>query len=155
MVTATPRVVTRVSAARTTPGSRVTDRVDVAGTGALALVIEVELFGPFATRAGIRCTGAPLWTGTLSTEGDGTYTTEPVTLARVGYYSFRESVLESSTSAAFTRVVSVQTMGEAQLPTGIWSQRGHHQLVLVTCGGPFNTALGHYRDNVVVTAVPL
>jgi hypothetical protein len=24
----------------------------------------------------------------------------------------------------------------------------------VTCGGPFDAAIGHYRDNVVVTAVP-
>jgi len=26
--------------------------------------------------------------------------------------------------------------------------------VLVTCGGPFDASIGHYRDNVVVTAVP-
>ena len=28
------------------------------------------------------------------------------------------------------------------------------RLVLVTCGGPFDQAAGHYRDNIVVTAVP-
>ncbi len=52
------------------------------------------------------------------------------------------------------RVVSVQTMLKAQLPTSIWSQKGPNHLVLVTCGGPFDAASGHYRDNIVVTAVP-
>ena len=32
--------------------------------------------------------------------------------------------------------------------------RGAARLVLVTCGGPFDPVAGHYRDNVVVTAVP-
>ena len=52
------------------------------------------------------------------------------------------------------RVVSVQTMPKAQIPTEIWSQKARSRLVLVTCGGPFDHASGHYRDNVVVTAVP-
>ena len=52
------------------------------------------------------------------------------------------------------RVTSVQTMAKADLPTGIYSRSGKPRLVLVTCGGPFDSAAGHYRDNVVVTAVP-
>ena len=31
---------------------------------------------------------------------------------------------------------------------------GPPRLTLFTCGGPFDRATGHYRDNVVVTAVP-
>jgi len=31
---------------------------------------------------------------------------------------------------------------------------GPSRLTLITCGGPFDRATGHYRDNVVVTAVP-
>jgi hypothetical protein len=31
---------------------------------------------------------------------------------------------------------------------------GAPRLTLITCGGPFNRTTGHYRDNVVVTAVP-
>jgi hypothetical protein len=31
---------------------------------------------------------------------------------------------------------------------------GAPRLTLITCGGPFNRSTGHYRDNVVVTAVP-
>jgi LPXTG-site transpeptidase (sortase) family protein len=47
------------------------------------------------------------------------------------------------------KVVSVATMPKADLPTAIWSQRGRNHLVVVTCGGPFDTATRHYRDNIV------
>jgi LPXTG-site transpeptidase (sortase) family protein len=52
------------------------------------------------------------------------------------------------------RVTSVQTMPKKNLPTSIYSRTGRARLVLVTCGGPFDASMGHYRDNVVVTAVP-
>ena len=42
---------------------------------------------------------------------------------------------------------------KSRLPTSIYSRAGRHRLVLVTCGGPFVEAEGHYRDNIVVTAV--
>ena len=45
-------------------------------------------------------------------------------------------------------------MPKGQLPTSIYSLEGAARLVLVTCGGPFDPVAGHYRDNVVVTAVP-
>jgi hypothetical protein len=51
------------------------------------------------------------------------------------------------------RVVSVRSYQKRSLPTGIWSRRGRGRLVLVTCGGPFDPALRHYRDNVVLVAV--
>jgi LPXTG-site transpeptidase (sortase) family protein len=52
------------------------------------------------------------------------------------------------------RVTSVKTMAKADLPTSIYSRSGKPRLVLVTCGGPFDASIRHYRDNVVVTAVP-
>ena len=39
------------------------------------------------------------------------------------------------------------------LPADIYSLKGRARLVLVTCGGPFIPSKGHYRDNIVVTAV--
>ena len=37
-----------------------------------------------------------------------------------------------------------------------WFDRtGAPRLVLVTCGGAFRRDIGHYTDNVVVTAEPL
>ena len=40
-------------------------------------------------------------------------------------------------------------------PVGEWfSREGPPRLVLVTCGGAFDREVGHYAENVVVTAVP-
>jgi uncharacterized repeat protein (TIGR02543 family) len=52
------------------------------------------------------------------------------------------------------RIVSVRLYLKSALPTRVWSRGGPAKLVLITCGGPFDPAVGHYRDNVVVTAVP-
>jgi LPXTG-site transpeptidase (sortase) family protein len=52
------------------------------------------------------------------------------------------------------RVVSVKRMLKANLPTEIWSQHSPNRLFVVTCGGPFDSVTRHYRDNVVVAAVP-
>ena len=35
-----------------------------------------------------------------------------------------------------------------------FSTAGPQRLTLITCGGPFDRSTGHYRDNVVVTALP-
>ncbi len=53
------------------------------------------------------------------------------------------------------RVVSVRSYRKTALPTSIYSSKGAPRLVLATCGGPFDQASGHYRDNVVLTAVPV
>jgi hypothetical protein len=45
-------------------------------------------------------------------------------------------------------------MLKADLPTDIWSQRTPNRLFVVTCGGPFDPVTRHYRDNIVLTAVP-
>jgi LPXTG-site transpeptidase (sortase) family protein len=52
------------------------------------------------------------------------------------------------------KVVSVRSYLKADLPTSVWSRKGAPRLVLVTCGGPFDTKTRHYRDNIVLTAVP-
>ena len=42
------------------------------------------------------------------------------------------------------------------LPTErIWTHTGPETLVLITCGGSFNPQIRHYRDNIVVYAVPI
>jgi len=52
------------------------------------------------------------------------------------------------------RVTTIKTMKKSALPTNIYTRTGSPKLVLVTCGGPFDPKIGHYRDNIVVTAVP-
>ena len=101
IVPGAPQVRTQVSDAETQPGSRLSDRVIVTGLGALTATVEVDLFGPFRTRGGITCDGSPLWTGNVTASGDGTYTTQPVTLERVGYYVYRESIAETPQYSAF------------------------------------------------------
>ncbi|MFN8225047.1 MAG: sortase [Gaiellales bacterium] len=101
IVTGTPLVRTQVSAQQTSPGSTITDRVIVSGLGALSGAVEVELFGPFPTRGAISCSGTPVWKGTVVANGDGTYTTQPFTITKVGYYTYREKLLETPQYAAF------------------------------------------------------
>ena len=52
------------------------------------------------------------------------------------------------------RVTSMRRVRKAELPTGIFTRTGERRLVLVTCGGPFDTKTKRYRDNVIVTALP-
>ncbi len=52
-------------------------------------------------------------------------------------------------------VQSLTSYEKAALPADELFQRGGPSaLVLVTCGGPFDSQTGHYRDNVVAVAVP-
>ena len=95
VVVSTPEVTTRVSDQSTRPGARITDRVVVRGLGALAVSVNVFLYGPFASQSAIRCTGKPYWRGTFSAHGDGTYTTPSVAIDRVGYYTYREFIVAS------------------------------------------------------------
>lgn len=54
------------------------------------------------------------------------------------------------------RVVSVDRIRKSRLPVAeLFRTTGPPQVVLVTCGGPFNRAQLAYRDNVVVVAVPV
>lgn len=52
------------------------------------------------------------------------------------------------------RVVGRRVYDKKALPASIFATRGVRQLVLITCGGPFDTTTRHYRDNVVVFALP-
>jgi sortase (surface protein transpeptidase) len=40
-------------------------------------------------------------------------------------------------------------------PERIWARDGAETLVLITCGGDFNSEIRRYRDNIVVYAVPV
>lgn len=57
-----------------------------------------------------------------------------------------------------TRDFVIQTLTyyeKSALPSeDLFARSGPSALVLVTCGGPFDSTTGHYRDNVVAVAVP-
>ncbi len=279
---ARPQLTTTAVPEVSRPGSSVSDRIQVQGLGRTAAEIDVELFGPFASRAAVRCSGRPFWEGRVQVEGDGVVRSPSVHVDNAGFYAFRERTVRSElvpeirtpcglvaetplvaprivagrgesgrfvqaagagartpvrvrvpglgidapVSAAqidvahgvlgapksiartgwwrdgaapgarsgavlitghvdsakggigaffqlrraHTRervevvtasgrtfaydVVSVRSYRKGAVPTSIFSRRGAARLVLVTCGGPFDRASGHYRDNVVLTAVP-
>jgi len=44
---------------------------------------------------------------------------------------------------------------KAGLPVALFRTDGPPMLTLVTCGGPFDSATHHYRDNIVVSAAPI
>jgi hypothetical protein len=282
-VRAGPSLTTQATSEVARAGSKLSDRVTVRGLGKTAARIEVTLYGPFATRAAIGCSGSPAGTTSVTAHGDGTVTTPGIKIAKAGFYVFREHLVgsaavrdvltgcteesevslvapliitgrgdvthevrargastltptrvtvasvgidapaspvgidlaggilgvtsdihrtawwadgakpgdrtgavliaghvDSATRGAgaffhvkdarpgqhvelataggrtFTyRVVSVRSYPKTALPTSVWSRRGPARLVLVTCGGPFDRATGHYRDNIVLTAVPV
>jgi hypothetical protein len=45
-----------------------------------------------------------------------------------------------------------QTSLKTELPSALWVTTGVPTVALVSCGGPFDTATGHYLDNVIVWA---
>jgi Sortase domain len=95
-----PALQTQVSSQRTKPGGTITDKVVVSGIGKLALPVQVALYGPFATRGAIACSGTPYWRGAFVARGDGTYTTAAVRIDRAGYYTYREAIVASEASPA-------------------------------------------------------
>ena len=53
-------------------------------------------------------------------------------------------------------VVARERYAKTKIPLDKYFARdGDLRLTLITCGGPFDAATGHYRDNVVVTATPV
>lgn len=112
IVRAAPSITTQISAQETAPGAQITDSVVVTGLGKVAATVNVELWGPFPTREAIACTGTPAWTGSFVAAGDGTYTTQPVTLTTAGYYTYRETIAEGESTAGH-----VTACGEASETT--------------------------------------
>jgi hypothetical protein len=54
------------------------------------------------------------------------------------------------------RMVAVHSYPKSRgLPIDLFSKTGPAQLVLITCGGPFDSSTGNYEDNIVGYAEPL
>jgi hypothetical protein len=100
VVVGTPLLTTQVSSQQTRPDAKITDRVTITGIGALDAQVRVELWGPFARKDRIACTGRPARVASFVAAGDGTYRTAPVTVDRVGYFSYRESIVANEAMSA-------------------------------------------------------
>jgi sortase (surface protein transpeptidase) len=54
------------------------------------------------------------------------------------------------------RVIGRQEYAKTAVPlAALFTRTGAPHLTLITCGGSFDSATRHYRDNVVVTAIPI
>lgn len=98
-----PRLHTRASARQVTTGSLVRDTVVVrqAWPGLHQRVV-ARLYGPFASRAEITCTGTPYATAQLRVRGNGTFHTSPVRLREPGVYAWQESLAADVLDTAAT-----------------------------------------------------
>jgi hypothetical protein len=53
------------------------------------------------------------------------------------------------------RMMAVRTYPKTSgIPADVFSRAGRARLVLITCGGPFDSATGNYEDNIVAYAAP-
>ncbi len=280
---ASPTISTTASPDVVRVGAAVSDDILVRGLGRTPATIDVALYGPFAARAAIDCTGTPVFARTIAVTGDGLVHSPSARVAHIGFYAWTEHLrgtalvsdttttcglvdettfgvagistgrgdvaietrarhrssmepvrvriarpgvdapvvpvgldmahgllgvpsnvrrtgwwtdgaLPGSRSGAILigghvdsaaagpgafaplsyarsgdivqvttasgrvlryRVTSVRSYPKPKLPTSVWSLRGPARLVLVTCGGRFDTTTHHYLDNIVVTAVPI
>ncbi len=54
------------------------------------------------------------------------------------------------------RVIAIRSYPKTSgIPTDVFSHTGRPRLVLITCGGPFDSATGNYLDNIVAYADPV
>ena len=75
-------------------------------------------------------------------------------------HTVREGAVVSVTSADHHefryRVIGRQEYPKTSVPlAALFTRTGAPHLTLITCGGSFDPSVRHYRDNVVVTAVPI
>ena len=94
-----PAIRTQVSAQQAAPGAQITDTAVVTGLGKLAATVNVELWGPFPTRAAITLRGHRR-SGPARSPRTATAATRPrrSRSRRAGYYTYREGI---AATAAF------------------------------------------------------
>lgn len=145
---AAPKVTTLVSDAVVKPGSRIFDRLKVTGLGTTPATVEVELYGPYASRAEMDCKGEPYWKGTVDARGDGEYTTAKAELRRAGFYTYVERIAGSELVAPTQSACGVEAETSLAAPL-ILTGRGDVQV-----RGPGATAAQDRRPTPTSVAVP-
>ncbi|MBO0878428.1 MAG: class F sortase, partial [Pseudonocardia sp.] len=65
------------------------------------------------------------------------------------------TVIDAHQKVTHWKVTHVQTVLKSALPKSLFVNKGQPQLALVSCGGPFDSATGHYMDNIIAWAVPV
>jgi hypothetical protein len=115
-----PVVTSLVSTQIVRAGGTIFDRVRVAGLAGSTASIEVELFGPFRSRAAITCTGSPYWRRRMSATA-AEIRTPPVHVTRAGFYTYRQRLVGPASAAGAQTpcgVVSETTLSTPHISTG-------------------------------------
>lgn len=133
--------------------SALIEPVGVASDGQLAIPASGQVVGWYqhgpAPGAG---EGSVVLAGHVDTRLDGIGVLAGLTDLSLG--AEVEVALADGTSTTYL-VTGRQTVPKAELPLAeIFTRAGPERLMIITCGGPFEHDTGHYRDNVVVSAVP-
>lgn len=95
--------------------------------------------------------GSAVLAGHLDAAGYG-----PGALAALLRVGVGDPVLVTDSAGQVLRyqVTARMSYPKAALPGSVFRNNGPATLTLVTCGGPFDSSTHHYRDNIVVSAVP-
>ncbi len=95
VVRGAPTIRTQVSEAQTAPGSQLRDNRDRERPRSPARRRAGRAVGSVRDAGRDPLRGTPFWTGTFTANGDGSYLTDPVTLTKAGYYTYRERIVAS------------------------------------------------------------
>jgi sortase (surface protein transpeptidase) len=63
--------------------------------------------------------------------------------------------VEAGTRTLRYEVVALRSTPKQALAPALFRRSGAHQLVLITCGGPFLPEAGGYQDNLIAIADPI
>ena len=140
-------------------------RIDALGVDAPVVEVRVRPDGelevpPHPSTVGWWAEGARPGGGTGSVVVDGHVDTArdgPGAFFRLGSLRLGDPVELTASDGSTHRytVTATARYPKAELPAQeVFTQDGAERLVLITCGGDFDTASRHYADNVVVFATP-
>ena len=126
------------------------DPVGVRGDGQMALPGDVDRLGWYRFGPVPGTDGSAVVAGHVDDARQGLGALAPLRSAEPGT---EVVVTDAAGSASRWRVVSREVVQKQALPLDrLFARSGPPRLVLVTCGGPFLSGVGAYRDNVVVVA---
>ncbi len=127
--------------------------VGVAADGTLGIPAPPSVVGWWAGGSSPgRASGATVLVGHVDSAAQG-----PGALFRLQQLRPGAAVTVTAGGRAWHYVVrAVRAYDKATLPSAaVFGQLVKPRLVIITCGGPFDAATGHYRDNIVVYAIPV
>jgi hypothetical protein len=95
-------------------------------------------------------------TGTAVLDSHVNYAGQPGAFAQLEALKPGQTIdVIGATSSQTFVVTGLREYAKEQLPwASVFSGKVGGRLALVTCGGPFDSATGHYEDNIVAYAVP-